>query len=406
MPLYHDREIAGELLQALGSLPVVVLTGARQVGKTTVLQTHPALARRRYVSLDDFVHLEAAQSNPESLLQGPEPITIDEAQKSPALLNAIKRMVDQERTPGRFLLSGSANFALLKGVTESLAGRALYLTLHPLTRREARQRLDASPFLRRFFASPQAPEHDAEPVGEAEVLAGGMPSVCVGGAVPRIWFRGYEQTYLERDLRELSQVGDLVAFRRFLVLTALRTGQVLNISELARDAHLNHATATRYLGLLEASFMVRRLGPFLSNRTSRLLKSPKIFFTDSGLAAHLASVTSLGPTDGEPLRGPLLETYVAANLAGLLEAHWPEARLHYWTVQGRHEVDFVLEAGRECLALEVKAATRWGARDLASLKAFLDATPNCRGAILAHNGTSSAQLGERLWALPLGWLLT
>ncbi len=402
MPPFYEREITATLLGALAALPVVVLTGARQVGKSTLLQQHPDLAGRRYFSLDDFVHLEAARSNPEALLAGSEPVTIDEAQKAPELLAVIQRLVDRERVPGRFLLSGSANFSLLKDVSDSLAGRALYLSLQPFTRREILRESDPVPFLRRFCQAPSLGE--GRVVTEAEVLTGGLPPVAVGGTNPQLWFRGYEQTYLERDLRDLAQVADLVTFRRFLVLVALRTGQVLNVSELARDAHLNHATATRWLGLLEASFMVRRLGPFLGNRTSRLLKSPKLYLADSGLAAHLAGVTDVEV--GEPLRGPLLETWVAANLAALLESHWPEARLHYWSVQGRHEVDFVIEAGRASLALEVKAATRWGSSDLTSLKAFLEATPGCRAAILGHNGTQSAQLGDRLWALPLGLLLS
>ncbi len=407
MTAYYERELTATLAHALKAMPVVVLTGARQVGKSTLLQSHPELRGRRYVTLDDFAQLEAARSNPEDLLAESGGVTIDEVQKAPELLTAVKRMVDRDRSPGRFLLSGSANFSLLKGVTESLAGRALYLTLHPFTRREIKQAIKSPPFLMQFANSLTLDAGKAAPpiTGE-EVLAGGMPPVCLGDSSHAgLWFKGYEQTYLERDLRELSQVADLVTFRHFMVLAALRTGQILNISELARDAHLNHATASRYMGLLETSFILRRLGPYLANRSSRLIRSPKIFMSDSGVAAHLGGVSTLDPTAGEPLRGPLYETYVAANLSALLEAHWPEARLHYWNVQGRHEVDFIVEAGRECLAIEIKAATRWGQRDLGSLRTFLDTTPHCRAAILAHNGKDAVKLESRLWALPLGLLL-
>lgn len=412
--VFRAREITPALLHALVHMPVVVLTGMRQVGKSTLLQHQPELARRRYVSLDDFAHLEAARRDPEAFLAGDEPVTVDEAQKCPELLPVIKRLVDQRRVPGRFLLSGSANFALLRGITESLAGRAVYLTLHPFTRRELAGRLEEEPFLVRFFraAAPEAllaaaPPGAPAPVAPEEVLRGGMPPVCLGAAGdPGLWFRGYEQTYLERDVRALSQVADLIAFRRLLVLTALRTGQVLKVSELARDARLAAATAGRYLGVLEASCVVRRLAPYLANRASRLIKSPKLYLSDAGLAAHLAGVTALDPGMDEPLRGALLETYVAQNLAGILEARWPEARLSFWHVQGRHEVDFVIEAGRATLAMEVKAGSRWQERDLAGLRAFLAATPGCRAAILAHQGTAAARLGERLWALPLSLLLS
>ncbi|HEY3999420.1 MAG TPA: DUF4143 domain-containing protein [Candidatus Xenobia bacterium] len=156
---------------------------------------------------------------------------------------------------------------------------------------------------------------------------------------------------------------------------------------------------------METSFTLHKVGPYLPNRSSRLVKSPKTYLADAGLAAHLAGVLDLDPAADEPLRGALVETYVVQNLTSLLESWWPAASLSYWNVQGRHEVDFVLEEGRACLAIEVKAATRWSPRDLAGLRAFLDTTPHCRAAVLAHNGTQAARLDERLWALPLGHLL-
>ncbi len=191
------------------------------------------------------------------------------------------------------------------------------------------------------------------------------------------WFRGHVQTYVERDVRQLSQIADLVAFRTLAQLAALRTGQVVAASALARDAKLNAATAGRYLNLLEASFLVRRLPPFLKNRSSRLVKTPKLFFTDSGLAAHMAGVTTLAPGRDDLLRGALFETYVAQNLASLLDAHQPDAQMGLWHEQGRQEVDFVIEPGRKVLAIEVKAATRWSGGDLSGLRAFLDRTPAC-----------------------------
>jgi hypothetical protein len=219
------------------------------------------------------------------------------------------------------------------------------------------------------------------------------------------WFRGYVQTYVERDVRQLSQIADLVAFRTLAQLAALRTGQVLVISTLARDAKLNAVTAGRYLDLLEASFLIRRLPPFLKNRSSRLVKSPKLHFTDCGLAAHLAGIATLEPGRDDVLRGALFETYAAQNLAALLEAHVPEAQLGYWHEQGRHEVDFVIEVGRNVFAIEVKAATRWGESDLSGLRAFLERTPACVAAVLAYNGKEAVRLGERLFAIPLGKLL-
>jgi len=405
MTHYLPREITLRLQRALRQLPVVVLSGLRQTGKSTLLQNEPALARgHAYRTLDDFATLAAAQADPESLLEGAT--ILDEVQRCPELLVALKKSVDEQRRPGRFILSGSANLALLGHVSETLAGRAGYFTLHPMTRRERRDATDRHPFLVKFLSSAALPSGKSQPVSEQEVLTGGLPPACLGPADGVAeWFRGYVQTYVERDVRQLSQITDLVAFRMLAQLAALRTGQVLVISTLARDAKLNAATAGRYLNLLETSFLIRRLPPFLKNRSSRLVKSPKMHFTDSGLAAHMAGVTALEPGRDDLLRGALFETYIGQNLAALLEAHLPDAQLSYWHEQGRHEVDFVIETSRKVFAIEVKAATRWSESDLSGLRAFLDRTPACVAAVLAYNGKEAVKLGKRLWAIPMGQLL-
>ena len=386
-------------------MPVAVLSGLRQTGKSTLLQNEPGIVEgHTYRTLDDFAVLATAQSNPESLFT--ENMILDEVQRCPELLVAIKKNVDEHRQPGRFILSGSANLALLGHVSETLAGRAAYLTLHPMTRREIKGKTDQQPFLATFMSAPDLPADGGEPISEQEVLTGGLPPACLGpaGDVSE-WFRGYVQTYVDRDVRQLSQITDLVAFRTLAQLAALRTGQVLSVSTLARDAKLNAVTAGRYLNLLETSFLIRRLPPFLKNRSSRLVKSPKLHFTDSGLASHMAGIGTLEPGHDDLLRGALFETFVAQNLAALLEAHMPDAQLAYWHEQGRHEVDFVIERGRAVYAIEVKAATRWKESDLTGLRAFLDRTPACIAAILAYNGKEPAKLGDRLWAIPMGKLL-
>ena len=402
---YQPREITPRLLRALRHLPIIVLSGLRQVGKSTLLQhEQPLVEGRAYRTLDDFATLAAARANPEALLA--EAVILDEVQRCPELLLALKGCVDQDRRPGRFILSGSANLALLGHVAETLAGRATYFTLHPMTRREGCGQTGKPPFLAEFIRSPSLPAGDAEPVAEREVLTGGLPPACLGPAdAVAEWFRGYVQTYVERDVRQLSQITDLVAFRTLAQLAALRTGQVLVVSTLARDAKLNAATAGRYLDLLETSFVIRRLPPFLKNRSSRLIKSPKLYFTDSGLAAHLGGVTDLAPGRDDVLRGALFETFMAQNLAALLEAHLPDARLAYWHEQGRHEVDFVIEAGRQVVAIEVKAATRWSEGDLSGLRAFAARTPDCTAAVLAYNGRQAFKLDGPLFAIPLGHLL-
>ncbi|MFA5031425.1 MAG: ATP-binding protein [bacterium] len=403
MTKYKPREVTRELLKALKNMPVVVLSGMRQTGKSTLLLNQPQLRGRKYFNFDDFNTLEFAKSNPENLLTGKEPITIDEAQKYPEILNVIKQEVDRNRKPGRFLLSGSANFLLLKNIADSLAGRAVYLTLPPFTHREI-QGTKTLPGIVEFINKKTFPNRDEKPVSWKEILTGGMPSVCLGEVKdPDIWFRGYEQTYLERDIRNLSQVADLGSFRYLLRLVALRNTQILKQSELARDAKLNVMTVSRYLSLMEASFILRRIPPYLGNHTSRLIKSPKIYLSDTGLASYLTGIRASGTN--EYFRGALMENYVAQNLEGILSAYCPEAKIFYWNIQGRYEVDFIVEIENETIAIEVKSSSRWHEQDLIGIKAYLHSSKKCRAGILAYNGTQIIKLEDKIWVLPINLLL-
>lgn len=403
---YRPRHIINQIVNALADMPVVALTGMRQTGKSTFLRQQAELQGRRYVTLDDFAQLAAAKEDPERFVATEEPLTIDEAQRCPELFVAMKRAVDRDRVPGRFLISGSADFLLMKNISESLAGRAAYFTMHPFTRRELDERTSERPFLRRFFEeSSLAGLGEVPPVLVDDVAMGGMPPVCLGGLKDRVgWFKAYEQTYLERDIRDLGRIGDVIPFRGLLRLAALRTGGVLRISELGRDAHLKAATVSGYLSVMETSCVFFRVAPFLKNPAARLIKSPKFYLSDSGLACFLAGIEALAADD--PRKGAMVETYVAQNLAGILQSGWPRAEMFFWNIQGRHEVDVVIEAGNRCVAIEVKAAGRWEKKDLAGLKAFVAATPHCVAGILGYNGPAPVRLGDRLWAIPLGMLLS
>ena len=408
MTAYFQRELASCVLDALKEMPVVVITGMRQTGKTTFLQRQAGLTDRRYVTFDDFAQLASAKADPDRFADSEEPVTIDEAQKCPEILTAIKKVVDKKRRPGWFLLSGSANFALLRGIKESLAGRSVYLEMHPFSRREISSFTPKKPFLIDFFESLKITvAGGSRLIRPEDVLNGGMPTVCLGEVKNRsLWFKGYEQTYLERDVREISQVESIIALRNLIHLTALRTGQLLSVSQLGRDAKLSAATTSRYLSLFETSFLITRLTPYVRNRASRLIKSPKLYINDSGLACFLAGLDRMDSFHDEPLTGALLETYVAQNLFSLVSSRWKEARIFFWSLQGRHEVDFVIEANRQCIALEIKSTGRWNERDLSGLKAFLATTPHCKAAILGYNGTEAVNLGRKLWALPISLILS
>ena len=303
------------------------------------------------------------------------------------------------------MLSGSANFGLLRGVSESLAGRAVYYNLRPFSRRELAGSIDRPPFLVSFMEKPQLPRRKSfSTITDMEVLTGGLPPIALGEVKESaLWFKGYEQTYLERDLRDIAAVENMLGFRDLLKLAALRTSQLLNASELGRDAKLEAKTASRYVGWMEASFIIHRLPPYRRNKASRIIKSPKIYITDSGLASYLCGCRDLAD---DPLRGSLYETYVLQNLLAAMETLITPVGVYFWRTHTGQEVDFVLEYGREVMAVEVKSGANFGKRDLSGLQAFLAATPHCKVALLAYNGTEAMKLGERLWAIPLGLMLS
>lgn len=403
---YLPRELTNQVVSALHDMPVVAITGMRQTGKSTFLQNQAEFTGWKYITLDDFAQLAAAKENPDQFVDSVEPLIIDEVQRCPELFVAIKRAVDRNRTPGRFVLSGSANFLLMKNISESLAGRAVYFNMHPLSRRELNVQTTSIPFIKRFFDEQKiAGLNDIPSIPLEDVMKGGMPSVCLGeGKDPTNWFKGYEHTYLERDIRDLSRIGDIIPFRGLLHLAALRTGGILSISDLGRDARLKSAVVSNYLSVMEVSCILYRLAPYLKNPASRLIKSPKLYFGDAGLACFLAGVECLTPDN--PHKGAMVETYVAQNLVSTLHSTWPRADIFFWNIQGRHEVDFIIEAANRCIAIEVKASARWEKEDLTALKTFINATPHCMAGILAYNGTTPVRLGDRLWAIPLALLLS
>jgi uncharacterized protein len=408
MTAYLERELAPRVLELLDAMPVVVLSGARQCGKTTFLQRDGSLGVRRFLSLDDPALLEVALREPDRLLEGAEPITIDEAQKCPGLFPALKRAVDRRRTNGQFLLSGSASFPLLRSVGESLAGRAIHIAMEPFSLRELDRRTTRPPFLMEWMRNGVPPDAErAQAVGDERILSGGFPAVALGETRKRsIWFQGYEQTYLERDLRDLAQIADLGAFRRVLGLAALRSGQLVNEAEIARDAKVSSPTAGKYLDLLEVSCVASRVPPFLASRAARLVKSPKFYLCDSGLAANLIGLEELTPRGGERFRGALYETWVAQNLRSILGCHLPAAKLAFFNVQGRYEVDFVITHQRVHFAIEVKSSTSFDEGDLKGLRRLAESTRGVETLVLAYNGRENVRVDEKTWAIPIAKLLS
>lgn len=395
------RLIARSLAERLRVMPAVVVTGARQTGKSTLAQTDAA-GRRRFLSLDDFDVAAAARRDPEALVGGAQPVTLDEVQRAPDLLHAVKRAIDRERRAGQFLLTGSANLLLMRQVSESLAGRASYLTLWPMTRREQQGlgrggvwnellEADAEGWLDLLAADGAEPED-----WKALARRGGFPTPAVhlhSDHERAIWFDGYVRTYLERDLQDLSSIAGLPDFRRLMRAACLRVGQLVNQTELGRDVALPQPTVHRYLNLLEVSYLLIRLPAYAVNRTKRLIKSPKLFWGDTGVALHLS--------EGAEPTGAHLENLVLADLLAWRDARLDRAELYYWRTTTGEEVDLVIETGGRLLPIEVKATARPRLRDAANLRTFRKEYGDAsRPGLLLHTGSDLEWLAPDVLAAP------
>ncbi len=394
------------LARALRALPVVVVTGARQTGKTTL--AHILTSGRRYLSLDDLGVLGQAERDPASLL-AELPLTLDEVQRAPELLLAIKRRVDAGRKPGSLLLTGSANLALMHRVSESLAGRAIYLDLPPFCPAEWVGRPVAAIGLDSLFVAKYS--SDDWPAGNCDwepwVSSGGFPDALQAPdvAARSLWFAGYVQTYLERDLRQLSNVGSLVDFQRLMRLLAAQTARTLNQSNLARDAGLPQPTTHRYLNLLETGCQIARLQNYQRSAGKSAAKARKFLWRDAGLAAWLAGLQP-GAVAGRSDAGFWLEQAVFQTLQSWASLD-SGRRVHYWR-EGDFEVDFVLEQAGELVGIEVKAARKVTESDLRGARAFQAAFAR-KGAVprvaVLHTGNEARFLGDNAWSLGLGPLL-
>lgn len=395
------------LQSAARVLPVAVVTGARQTGKTTLARaTGPT---RTYLTLDDFGVLDQAGRDPDSLLEA-RPLIIDEVQRAPDLLLAVKRVVDGRRRAGDFILTGSANLLLMNRVADSLAGRAIYLELPPFCPAEWRERKDALAPLDRLFEPDFDPREWPDERGDwpAWLLRGGYPpALQIESEADRgWWFSAYVQTYLERDLRQLSAVSSLPDFQRLMTLGALRTGRLLNQADLARDAALSHATAHRYLKLLETGCLITRLQPLGTNPSAALVKAPKLLWSDCGLAASLAGIKSSAGMARRMDSGFWLEQTLFQTLQSWRALEPQRRKLHYWRDRAGSEVDFILEQDHQLVALEIKASRQASQSDASGIHALREYMKRpaalVRGAVLYAG--EARPLGKDVFALPWGWM--
>ena len=316
--------------------PVVAVTGPRQSGKTTLVQA--AFPDRPYANLEDLETRELATSDPKGFLASfPDGVVLDEVQRAPDLFSELQVQVDADRRPGLFVLAGSQQFNLLAGVTQSLAGRIALVPLLPFS-------------LGELTCEGCAPERL-----EDLLWHGLYPPVHDRGLDPRIWYGNYVQTYLERDLRQLIAIRDLSTFQRFLRMCAARSGQLLNLSGLANDCGVTHNTARAWISVLEASFLVHLLRPHHANLGKRLVKTPKLYFADPGLAAWLLGIESAEQVATHAQRGALFETWLVSDLLKARFNRGLASNLFFWRSRSGLEIDILAERGETIIAVEAKS---------------------------------------------------
>lgn len=408
-----DRLVSGLLVERLAEYPIVVLGGARQVGKTTLVQNFAGAAGRTFVSLDHIPTLQRATLAPEALIGDAERMTIDEVQRAPEILLAVKHAVDQRKTPGRFLLTGSANLLLLKSVGESLAGRAHYTTLRPLTEREKRGDPELPVWSALMKASSAREALKLLPTAKtwnwkSAALAGGFPTAAFASDadVRYRWFENYAQTYLQQDLRNLAQIDDLAGFSRLMTLVSLRTGGLLNQADLARDATLSRTTTQRWLSLLEATYLVTLVQPFFESRAKRLLKAPKLYPGDTGLALYLAGAQDAAWIERMSNSGTWLEALVLNDLLTWREIEPRRPNVFHYRTMGAEEIDFIVEQGQRLLPIEIKSSESVRVENASAVDAFCaDFADRAPFGIVAYDGREPVALTERVIAVPLSRLL-
>ena len=408
-PSLYPRFLSDAIREALADTPVVCLLGPRQCGKSTLARSLEH--ERAYITLDDELLLNAARADAMGFLSRlPRKVTFDEVQRAPSVFLAIKKLVDEDRRPGRFLLTGSANLLQLPRLPDSLAGRMECLFLGPLTEAEKHRRTGR--FLRRLLDG----DLDSPRVYESPSWDDSLPSrLCVGGYPEpnlrsrpraRLWQMQYIQSVIDRDVRDVARVRDTRAIRRMLEMLAHMTAQLLNVSALASDLGLDRATVERYLLTLERLFLIHRLPAWHGNACKRLVKTPKVHLVDSGLAA---SLMALDPGDWNAKRdrfGHLLESFVLQQLTAM--AGWTDSDVRFWHYRDKDqaEVDLVLTRGSRVWGIEVKASSTLHPSDGKGLRRLAAAAGgDFAGGIVLYDGPHLLPLGAPgLLAVPLACL--
>jgi len=374
--MYIKRLIENTLINAANTFPVVILTGARQSGKTTILK-HLFGKTHTYLSLDEMDIRMLAVNDPQAFLSRYKlPLIIDQIQNAPVLLSYIKAIVDKEKKYGLFILTGSQQFSVMKNIGESLAGRAAILNLYPFMLEEIKGNFSQpeshiETFLKNISIK-SAPDTTAVSLGSL-LLTGGYPGLFTNNKISRnLWFSSYIQTYLDRDIRGNIKQENVNDFERFLKLLASRTAQELSYSNFSRDLGLSVPTIKNWISILESNSIVYLLQPYHKNFGKRIIKSPKLYFLDCGLASYLSGLQSEEHLLSGPMVGALFETFVITNFLKRFKSLDNSFSLYYWKNLGGVEIDLIIEYGSKVLPIEIKMTSTIYNRHYTSLTKWLE----------------------------------
>lgn len=405
---YIPRSLEKVVTQVTKEYPVVLVTGPRQVGKTTMLQKLMENTDRSYVSLDDLNERSMAKSDPELFLQlHKPPVLIDEVQYAPELFTYIKIYADTHHEPGAFWLTGSQAFKLMHGVQESLAGRVAVFSMTSLSQAEICGR-SAEPFRVELGSlsdrGKQRQSTDVKGIYE-RIYRGSMPAV-IGGTNNniQIFYSSYLSTYIERDVKELSEAIDSLKFLRFITAVAARNSQMLNVSEIARDADINQVQAKAWLGVLEMLGIIFYLHPYSNNLLKRLVKAPKLYFYDTGLVCYLTKWSSAETLENGAMNGAILENYVVSEIAKTYLCCGKEPFMYYYRNKDAKEIDIVMEQDGVLNPIEIKKTANPGT-ELTKVFTLLDraSVPRDKGAVICMKSELGA-IDRNNYIIPV-WMI-
>ena len=395
-----NRTILKDLQEALAVFPVVLLCGARQVGKSTLVLS----LCEHYITLDDITQLDGARADPKRFIQDlPRPIVIDEIQKAPELLPAIKEEVDRKRKNGDFLLTGSANLLGYKKVTESLAGRMGVMELLPLSCREMANRADANLADDLFSAEwPNNKTPQSSNLLLDSLLQGGYPELqrIHTQRGRNLWFSSYVSTYIERDVRDIGELRHIDRFIHLLNILAPRSATLLNKAELSRTAGIEQKTLTNYLSLLEMVFQIKRIQPYSTNLGKRFVKSPKLFFTDSGVLCHLLGLNNKDNLRNSSYYGAILETFVFTELLKAVQYSESPTRLWHYRTSDQHEIDLLIERDGKVIPVEIKAAKTVRKKDFKHIEDLQSRNSTVKNGVIFYQGEQLVPFGKN-YAMPI-----